>query len=225
MSEAGNDRQLGDFIKGRLLFIEAYCQEQGLDKEKALAAAQDAALRLAGTPEREQFLKDKVFSGVVLASAYFPEWVDGVFLEAMTVALKGPGAPLYTTSSRRPCITSEAGRFNAHRQAETVFKAFFQGKKPQDWLKYTFLSIYRQCYGVEAASKFSVEEAGPGHFKVTVDNRGLGKASRMDCSTGVGYLYGALEQLGALNIVVTHDQCGADEAFAGKLCVFDVTWT
>ena len=218
------DQQLGDFIKGRLLFVEATCKENGLDAAKVLETVKAEALRLAGSPERVSFLEERVFGGVVLSSAHLPGWVDGVCLEAITIALKGVGSPLYTTSSKRPCVTFEAGRFNAHRQADTVFKVYFSGKKPEDWLKHTFVNIYRQCYGDEVASRYSVEEMGPGHVHVTVDNRGLGKASRMDCSTGVGYLYGALEKLGAKDIVVNHDQCGAAGTAKDIPCLFDVTW-
>lgn len=221
---ANSDRQLGDFIKGRLLFVEEYCREHGLDRDQVMEVLQREARRLAGSPEKAEFLDQKVFRGVVLSSAYFPEWVDGVFLEAMTIALKGAGAPLFTTSSKRPCVTFEAGRFNAHRQADSVFKVFFQGKKPEEWLRSTFLAIYRQCYGEEVASKFVVDEVGPQHFRVRMDNRGLGKASRMDCSTGVGYLFGALEKLGAKDILVTHDKCGADPGMGFQICIYEVTW-
>lgn len=218
------NQQLGDFIKGRLLFVEAYSKDNGLDAALTLEAVKGEALRLAGSPERAAFLEERVFGGVVLSSSRLPGWVDAVFLEAITIALKGAGSPLYTTSSRRPCITSEAGRFNAHRQADSVFKAYFSGKKPEVWLKHTFVNIYRQCYGDEVASRYSVEEVAPGHFHVMVDNRGLGKASRMDCSTGVGYLCGALEKLGAKDIVVNHDQCGAEGKGKDVPCLFDVTW-
>ena len=218
------DQQLGDFVKGRLLFVEAYCKDHGQDVAQALETVKREALRLAGAADRVAFLENRIFGGVVLSSSRLPGWVDGVFLEAITIALKGPKAPLFTNSSRMPCVTSEAGRFNAHRQADTVFKAYFSGKTPEAWLKSTFLNIYRQCYGEEAARRYSVEEMGPGHFHVTMDNRGLGKASRMDCSTGVGYLYGALEKLGAKDIVVNHDQCGAAGTAKDIPCLFDVTW-
>lgn len=215
---------LGDFIKGRLLFIGDFCAKGGLDKGKALEAVRTEAVRLAGTPERASFLEEKVFGSAVLSCDQLPDWVDGIFLEAMTVALKGSGSPLHTSTSRRPCITFEAGRFNAHRQADTVFKVYFSGKRPEDWLRGNFLAIHRQCYGEEAARKSSVEELAPGQYRVTMGSRGLDKVSRTDCSTVVGYLYGALEKLGAHDILVTHDQCGADPGTGGRPCVFELRW-
>jgi len=222
--DSRSDRQLGDFIKGRFLFIESYCQKNGLDYARTRDAVKAEALRLAALPERVRFLDEAVFGAGVLSSAHLPDWVDAVFLEAMTVALKGPGAPLFTTTSRFPCITFEAGRFNAHRQSETVFRAYFTGKKPGDWLLHTFHNIYRQCYGEEAAQKFTAEEISPGHGLVTLDNRGLAKSGKMDCSTTVGYLYGSMEKLGATDILVTHHTCGAGSSVSPILCVFEVTW-
>jgi hypothetical protein len=219
-----DDHQLGDFIKGRLLFIEDYCRKHGLDKDKAMEDLKREALRIADNPERKDFLENRLFSGVILSSSHLPDWVDKVFLEAMTIALKGPGAALYTTTSKMPCITFEAGRFNAHRQAESVFRVYFQGKRPEDWLKKTFITIYRSCYGDAAADRFRVEEVSPKKFNVIVDNQGLEKASRTDCSTGVGYLYGALEKLGADDPVVTHDRCGAIPGAGNRPCVFEVSW-
>ena len=87
------DQQLGDFIKGRLLFVEATCNENGLDAAKVLETVKAEALRLAGSPERASFLEERVFGGVVLSSAHLPGWVDGVCLEAITIALKGAGSP------------------------------------------------------------------------------------------------------------------------------------
>lgn len=218
-------QQLGDFIKGRLLFVEDYARRKGQDPPQILAEVRRQALDLAGEDEEKRtLLEEKVFSGVILSSGHLPDWVDKVLLKAMTIVLKGPGAPLYTTTSRHPCITFEAGRFNAHRQADTVFKAFFSGKTPDSWLKNTFLSIYRQCYGDKAADQFEVREPGPGHVQVVVDNSGLEKTDRMDCSTGVGYLYGALEKLGAKSPLVTHERCGAAPDRKGQPCIFEVTW-
>lgn len=218
----GQEHQLGDFIKGRFLFIETYCQEHGLKHGEALDAVKDECLRLAGTPERKEIVERRLFGGAVLSSSLLPDWVDRVFLEAMTHALRGAGAPLCTGSSRTPCIASEAGRFNARRQAETVFRAFYSGKKPAEWFKATFPIIYRQCYGPEAAGRLVVEELAPNRFRIQMDNRGLEKASPLDCSTAVGYLMGALEMLKVHTPVVTHTTCG----LVGRpgVCVYEVTW-
>ncbi len=224
MMNPQEDHQLGDFVKGRLLFIEDYCRRNGLDKDKVMEDLEREALRIADKPERKEFLENRLFSGVILSSSHLPDWVDKVFLEAMTRVLKGPGAAPYTSTSKMPCITFEAGRFNAHRQAESVFRVYFQGKKPEDWLKNTFSTIYRKCYGDAAADRFRVEQVSDRKFNVIVDNSGLEKASRLDCSTGVGYLYGAMEKLGAREPVVTHDRCGADPGAGNRPCVFEVTW-
>jgi hypothetical protein len=224
MTDSAEERQLGDFIKGRLLFVEDYCKKNGLDLGQAMEGIKREAMARAGSPERAEFLEKRFLSGPVLSSSYLPFWVDRVFLQAMTVALKGPSAPLSTTSSRVPCLTFEAGRFNAHRQAESVFKLLFSGKKPEEWLKGAFVTINRKCYGDAFADKFKVEEVAPGHCRVTMDNAGMEKTDPMDCATEIGYLYGALETLGASNIVVTHDRCSASPLTPGTLCVFDVTW-
>ena len=224
METQQGELQLGDFIKGRLLFLEDYCKRRGLDYPKTLAEVQAQALRLAGTPEKAEFLKTRLFSGIVLSSAYFPDWVDKVLLEAITIAFKGPGAPLHTTTSRIPCITFEAGQFNAHRQADTVFRAYFSGKRPEDWLKSGFVQINRKCYGDAFADHIQVEELGPRRFRVSIDNAGVEKADQMDCSTGVGYLYGALEKLGVTGPLVTHDRCGLVPGSPDRICVYEISW-
>lgn len=221
---SGEDTQLGDFIKGRHHFLQTYCKEHGLDYDATWEKVKTECLRLAARPDRQAFLEERVFSGVMLASTMFPDWLDKVLLEALTIVLKGPGAPMTTTSSRHPCIAFEAGRSNAHRQADTVFKLYFSGKQPEEWLKVQFPTINRKCYGDEFVKRMSVEEAGPKHFRVVIDNRGVGKASQTDCATGIGYLYGALERLGAHDPVVTHDRCGSAPGSLDKTCVFDVTW-
>lgn len=219
-----DEHQLGDFIKGRFLFIEDYCKKKGMDPAKALEDVKREALRLAGTPERREFLSARLFHGMILPTSFLPDWLDQVFLEATTYALRGPGAPLFTTSSRQPCVAFEAGRFNARRQSETIFKIFFEHKKPEDWIKSTFTTIHRKCYGDQVADKVKVEQLGPRHFRLTMDNQGLAKAGRMDCSTVIGYIYGALEKLGARDPVVTHDLCGVDPGSKTKLCVFEASW-
>lgn len=219
-----SDHQLGDFIKGRLLFIEDYCKKKGLDYPKSLAAVEAEALKLAGTEERREFLKSRLFGGSVLSSAFLPDWLDRVFLEAMTHVLKGPGAPTHSKSSRLPCIPFEAGRFNAHRQAETVFKLLFERKRPDEWLKSTFPVLYKKCYGDDAARKLTVEELAPGQARLTMDNRFLEKASPSDCSSAIGYLYGSLEKLGAKEILINHPHCGAGQGERGSLCVLDINW-
>lgn len=216
--------QLGDFIKGRLLFVEDYCKKNGMSSEQAMEDIKREALPLAGSEERAAFIRDRFLSGPVLSSSYLPTWVDGVFLQAMTHALKGPSAPLFTKSSRQPCLTFEAGRFNAHRQAETVFRVLFSGKRPEGWLKGSFVTINRKCYGDPFANKFTVAEVEPKHYRITMDNTGMEKTSPMDCSTELGYLYGALENLGAADILVTHDHCAAIPGAKDKLCIFEVTW-
>lgn len=221
---AASEHQLGDFIKGRLLFIEDYCRRTGLDYARTLKSVEAEALRLAGDEERRSFLRSRLFGGGILASSYLPDWLDRVFLEATTHALKGVGAPTHTKTSKVPCIPFEAGRFNAHRQSETVFRLLFGTKKPEEWLKHTFPVIYRKCYGDVASGNLSVEELGPGKFRISMDNRSLEKASPMDCSTTIGYLFGAMEKLGAHEILVTHTACGAGQGDRGGLCVFEVAW-
>ncbi len=220
-----NEVQLGDFIKGRLLFVEEYCKKNGLDHAKVMEKIRAEAVRLAGTPERAEIMEKKFLSGPVLSSSYLPYWVDRVFLEAMTIAIKGPGAPLFTRSSKTPCLTFEAGRFNAHRQAEGIFRLLFDRRTPEDWLKVSFVTINRKCYGDAFADKFLVEEAGPKRFKISMDNTGMEKASPMDCSTEMGYLFGALEKLGARDPVVTHDRCTAGPGALSKVCLFEVSWS
>lgn len=221
---ASSEHQLGDFIKGRLLFIEDYCKRKGLDYANTLKAVETEALKRAGDEDRRSFLRSRLFGGGILASSYLPDWLDRVFLEATTHALRGAGAPTHTRTSKIPCIPFEAGRFNAHRQSETVFRLLFGTKRPEDWLKNTFPVIYRKCYGEVACGNLKVEELGPGKFRITMDNRSLEKASPMDCSTTIGYIFGSLEKLGASDISINHPQCGAGQGEKGTLCIFEVNW-
>lgn len=221
MTDEGH--QLGDFIKGRFMFLEDYCRRNGRDAQEARDAIQEECLRLAETTERKEFIQKRLFGGVVLSSSVLPDWVDRIFLEAMSHVLKGPGAALVTRSSRMPCIASEAGRFNAMRQAETVFKLLYQRKSPGDWLKDSFPVLYRKCYGEEAGLRLKVEVEGPQRVRLTLDNRGLDKASALDCSTIVGYLFGSLEAIHAVGPVVTHTTCGVEGIIRGP-CVYEVTW-
>lgn len=216
--------QLGDFIKGRLLFVEDYCRQNRLDHGQVMDRIKSEAARLAGSPERAELMEKKFLSGPVLSTSYLPYWVDQVFLEAMTIAIKGPGAPVSTRSSRTPCLTFEAGRFNARRQADGIFKILFDRRTPEDWLKVSFVKLNRKCYGDAFADKFRVEEISPKRYRISMDNTGMEKADPMDCTTEMGYIYGALEILGAKDIVVNHDQCGADGKGKDAPCLFDVTW-
>jgi len=216
--------QLGDFIKGRMLFIEDYCKSHGLNFRETVYLVEEAMLKKAGTKERQDFLKNRVFEGVILSTSSLPNWVDKLFLEATVTVLKGPGAPLYTTSSKFPCVSFEAGRFNAKRQADTIFKILYRDKKPDEWLRSGFPGLYRKCYGDEAGDKLKMTEKAPGSWEVVMDNTHLEKASRMDCSTVIGYLYGSLEKLGAKNIVVNHAYCRAEALAGQKLCVFEITF-
>jgi hypothetical protein len=219
-----DEHQLGDFIKGRFQFIEDYCRKHGLDPAKAIEDVKKECLRLAGTPERAELLNNRLFQGLILSTSYVPDWVDSVFLEATTHALRGAGAPHFTKTSRLTCVAFEAGRFNAHRQSETIFKILFERKKPEEWLKSTFPVLYKKCYGDQAGGKLKVEELGPAHFRLTMDNRGLAKASQLDCSTAIGYLFGALERLGAKDPVVTHEACAMEPGSRSPVCVFEITW-
>ncbi len=222
MAQTG-ENQLGDFIRGRFLFVEETCRASGRDPERTLETIKQECFRLAETPERREFLERKLFGGAVLASAVLPDWLDKVFLEAISHVLRGPGAPLFTTSSRTPCVASEAGRFNARRQAASVFAPLYARKRPVEWLRTTFPIIYRQCYGATAAAGLKIEDLSAGRFRVTLDNRGLEKAGPLDCSTALGYLCGALEVLGAKDPVVTHAACGL-LARPPAVCLFEVTW-
>jgi hypothetical protein len=216
--------QLGDFIKGRLIFIEHYCKENNIDYKKAMEQIEDEAIKRAGSKENEEFLKTRLFGGLVLPTSILPNWLDKVFLEAMSYVLKGPHTPLFTTTSKISCIPFEAGRFNARRQADTIFQILFQNKTPNEWLKTSFPLLYRKCYGDEAGNKLKIIEHSKTHFEIITDNTNLEKASRIDCSTVVGYLYGALEKLNAKNIVVTHEKCLAEMPVSQKLCSFDITF-
>lgn len=224
MAETAHEHQLGDFIRGRMLFIEDYCRKHALSPEKTVEAIKVEAFRLAGTPDRKRFLEERLFGKMILSSSILPDWLDRVFLEAMTHALKGPGASLSTKSSGTPCVASEAGRFNAHRQADSVFQAFFSRKGPAEWLRGPFPTIYRKCYGDSAADRLVVEELAPQKFRLTMDNRELEKASPVDCSTIIGYVQGALEKVGAHEVVVVHESCGAGRGPSGSPCVFEATW-
>ncbi len=216
--------QLGDFIKGRLLFIEHYCKENKLDYKTTLDKIEEEAIKRAGSKEKEEFLRERLFGGLILPTSILPNWLDKVFLEAMSSVLKGPNSPLFTTTSRISCIPFEAGRFNAKRQADTIFKIMYQNRTPQEWLKFSFPVLYKKCYGEEAGNKLKILEHSKNHFEIITDNTKLEKASRIDCSTVIGYIYGALEKLNAKDIVVTHDKCLAELPLDKKLCSFDVVF-
>ncbi len=224
MSGQGEGRLLGDFVKGRFQFLEDFCQRNGLDFAETSRAVQAETLRLAEDPARQAFFRDQVFSGPVLATTLYPEWVDRILLQALSNVLKGPGAPLHTTSSKVSCIPFEAGRFNARRQAASVFRPFFQGKTPENWLGHGFLMVLQRCYGDGFAGKGKVVEVGPNHYQVHIDNDGVPQASRMECSTGVGYIYEGLLLTGAKDPVVTHLQCRSESPGPDRICIYDVTW-
>lgn len=224
MENRTEEKLLGDFVKGRLLFLEDHARRLGKDPAAVRKAVEEEVLRLVPNPERQAFFREKIFGGLVLSTSLYPEWVDRTLLEAMSRVLQGPGAPLFTTTSERPCITFEAGRYNARRQAETVFKAFFQGKKPDQWLRQGFFLVLRRCYGDAFAEKSRVVERGPGRFEVHIDNTDVPQASRMECSTGVGYLYEGLLLTGAKDPVVTHPVCRAEAAGPDRTCVYAITF-
>jgi hypothetical protein len=219
-----NDSQLGDFIKGRLLFIEDYCKSHMLDFHETLDSIEEEMLKKSGSKEKAEFLRTRLFHGVILSTSVLPNWVDKVFLEAMVAVLKGPGAPLFTTSSRFPCISFEAGRFNARRQADTIFKIMFSNRTPHEWLKTSFPSVYRKCYGDQAGDRLKITETSGRSWEICMDNTLLEKSSKIDCSTVIGYLYGALEKLGAKNIVVNHNTCKAEAQSGQKLCLFEISF-
>jgi len=216
--------QYGDFIKGRILFIEQYCQEHRMDYGRVIKNIEEETVNRVEAEDKKAFLREQLFGEGTGSSSRLPNWVDKVFLEATSQVLKGCQCPLYTTTSRMPCIPFEAARFNAKRQAETVFRGMFEKRSPQDWLKWSFPAVYKKCYGSEAGSKLKVIEINPKHFGVITDNTGLEKASRIDCSTVLGYIYGALEKLGAGDITITHKNCQAESTSEPKLCTFDITF-
>lgn len=218
------EHQLGDFIKGRLMFIEKYCKENNLDYEKTLKKIREEVDKLVKDEKKKAIIEEKFFKGTILPTSHLPDWLDKVILEAMTYALKGKEAPTYTKTSAISCIPFEAGRFNAKRQADTVFKPLFSGKTPQEWLKTTFKALYRQCYGEEAAKGLLLEELEKCHYKLILSHKHLEKASPLDCSTIIGYIYGALEKLGAKNIKVTHEICSVTENSPHEKCIFEVYW-
>jgi hypothetical protein len=218
------EKQLGDFIRGRLLFVDRLCEERGLDKRATLAQIREESLRLAGSPERKAFLDHRVFKGVILSTSLLPDWLDKVLLEAISHVLKGPEAALFTSSSDESCIPFEAGRFNAHRQADTVFKMLYQGKSPEEWLSKNFRILYQKCYGDEALKGLKIERRSANEYLISMDNRHLEKGSPMDCSTILGYLYGSLEKLGAKGIKVKHVRCSTVDGSPHPVCEFVVHW-
>jgi len=218
------EKQLGDFIWGRLLFVEHLCTERGLDKDKMMADVRAEAMRLARTPDRQIYLDQRMFKGVVLPSSMLPDWLDKVFLEAISHVLKGAEAPLYSNTSDQSCIPFEAGRFNAHRQADTVFKVMFDRKSPEEWLTRNFRVLHQKCYGDVILESLRIERMADRAFRISMDNRSLEKGSPMDCSTILGYLYGALEKLGVRNIHVEHRECATLPGSAFPLCIFEVSW-
>lgn len=219
-----DEHQLGDFINGRLKYIEKYCSHNNLDYEDTLDDIMVEAKQLAETPERREFIEFRFIQGAVLATSILPDWLDRVLLEAMTTVLGGPNAPRYTSTSRETCIPFEAGRFNAHRQADTIFKILYSNKKPEVWLKSTFKVLYQKCYGDEAARGCRIDEVGPHHFRVFLTHNDLEKASPIDCATIIGYLYGSMERLNADNPVVNHEVCSTLPNSDVDYCVFDITW-
>ncbi len=218
------EHQLGDFIKGRLLFIEKFCKEKGLDYHKTLEKIRVEIDKIVKDEEKKKVIEERFFKGTILPTSQLPDWMDKYILEAMTYALKSPNEPFYTKTSAISCIPFEAGRFNAHRQAETVFKPLYFGKTPEEWLKTTFKALYSKCYGERAAQGFLLEEKGKNHYKITLDHKHLEKANPLDCSTTVGYLYGGLEKLGAKDIKVTHEQCSVVPNSPYEKCIFEVFW-
>jgi len=218
------DHQLGDFIKGRLLFIEKWCKEHNLDYNKTLTKIREEVDKIVKDEKKKQLIEEKFFKGTILPTSLLPDWLDKYVLEAMTYVLRGKNAPLYTKTSAISCIPFEAGRFNAQRQAETVFKPLFSGKNPVEWLKTTFRVLYAKCYGDEAAKGLILEELGKYFYKLTLDHKHLEKASPLDCSTTIGYIYGALEKLGAKDIKVTHEICSVTENSPYEKCVFEISW-
>ncbi len=216
--------QLADFIKGRFMFVEEYCATNHLDPAKTVNAIKEECARLADSPEKRAFLEERMFGGTILASSVLPDWVDILLLTAMSRVLRGPSAPLSTSTSRFPCLAYEAGRFNARRQADTVFKVLY-ARTPLDWLKRTFPVIIQKCFGDKAAERIKVTEAGAGRVSIEMDNRNLESASPVECSTIIGYIHGALEKLGAGDVLVAHPQCGVAEDRAPSLCIFNVEWT
>jgi hypothetical protein len=217
-------KQLGDFIWGRLLFVEHLCRERGLDKDKTMEAIREEAMRLARTPERRAILDQRMFKGVVLSTSLLPDWLDKVLLEATSYVLKGADAPLYSNSSEQSCIPFEAGRYNAHRQADSVFKVMFAKKSPEEWLTRSFRVLHQKCYGDVILESLRIEQMEERAFRISMDNRRLEKGSPLDCSTILGYLYGALEKLGARNIRIQHRECSTLPGSPFPSCVFEVSW-
>lgn len=218
------EHQLGDFIKGRLLFIEKWCKENKIDYNKTLEKIREEVDKLVKDEKKKEILEQKFFKGTILPTSHLPDWFDKVILEAMTYVLTGKKSPLYTKTSAISCIPFEAGKFNAQRQAETVFKLLFAGKTPVEWLKTTFKALYRHCYGDEAANGLLLEEIDKFHYQLILDHKHLEKASPLDCSTTIGYIYGALEKLGAKDIKVIHEFCCNLENSPYEKCIFEISW-
>ena len=221
---ASSENQLGDFIRGRMEFIKHDAIENGLNPESVLKQIMDRAKKLAGTEDRQAFIENRIIRGTILPTSHFPDWLDKVLLEAMTAVMKGEGTSLYTFNSNEKSIAFEAGRFNAKRQAMGAFRILFQGKKPVEWLKTSFLSLYEKCYGASAAKGSRLEELTLAHFKLYLDHRGLEKAGPVDCTTIIGYIYGSLEFLGAHHISIIHESCCLIPRSTTEECIFDIKW-
>jgi len=216
--------QLGEFIKGRLAFIEDYCVRVGRDPEEGKKAVEQRAITLAKDEEMATYLKEQVFGGSILSGAILPDWLDRLLLEAMTFELAGVGGRTVTATSRKSCVPFEAGRFNAHKQATSVFRILYAGKTPENWLVRSFPALYNRCYGVEAGREMVVEQNTPTSYRVITANIGLEKAGPLDCSTVIGYLFGSLEELGVEKPLVEHPQCSVLPGSSHTRCVFSVRW-
>ncbi len=218
-------KQLGEFIRGRLQFIEEYCKEHNLDvievKDKVFTKALEL---LDDDEEKKEYFRDRFIRGIVLPTSFVPDWVDRVLLESMSHVLRGSQASLYTHSSAHPSIPFEAGRYNARRQARTIFKVLFRDKKPDEWLKRSFPIIYKKCYGEETFTHSSIEQVSENWYKLRISNKELEKGNPIDCDTIVGYLYGALEILGAEDIRILHLNCATIPGSQTEYCVFDIRW-
>jgi len=211
-------------MKGRLLFIKEWCRKRQLVYKEALAKILQEAVKNVHTVEQREYMERRLSQEIILSSASLPDWFDKALLEGMTKVLKDSDAPRNSFSSQQSCIPFEAGRFNAHRQAETVFKAIFKGKTPQQWTRTSFSVLYGMCYGQEAVPGLRVEEISPCMFRIHMPRKDLANASPLDCSTVMGYLYGAMEKLGADGILVLHDKCSLAWEEVFPECVFELSW-
>ena len=216
---------LGEFVRGRLMFLEELAKRRGLPPEEARRRVVQHMEELASTPAQKETVHDLLSLKVFTPTKKVPDWLDTLLLKAMVQVFDGPEGKLFTVTSDESCIPYEAGRFNARRQASTVFRSLYRNKTPEQWLRSSFPLIYKKCYGEEAAEHLKVEIPTPGSARLTTGRRHTGSGAGMDCATIMGYLHEGLEQLGCRQIRVEHRKCALRPNPTALRCAFELSWS